>query len=375
MLIPMAKTPSRSRPKSPLLFPDCSSKWPCPMSSFSALTPELASKFAAIALGHVTREYPHKLDHVLSGPHDARTPRDLHPIFFGSFDWHSCVHGYWLLASLRRFYPDLPQAGEIAELFAQSFTPEKVEIERAYLDLPSSRGFERSYGWAWLLKLQAELLAHDAPWAGRLAPLAGVFAQRFRDFLPLSTYPIRTGAHASTAFALALAHDYAVATHDAAFAQLLRQKALDWYGQDQADQAREPSGDAFLSPALIEAECMRRFLSPREFRAWFAAFLPDAAALRPSSLFTPAEVSDRSDGKIAHLDGLNLSRAWCWRSIAGGLDVGDPARAIALETAEHHLATSLPYVSGDYMGEHWLASFALLALMADQNARTMASEV
>ena len=341
------------------------------MSSPCLLTPELASKFAAIALGHVTQEYPHKLDHVLSGPDDARTPRDLHPIFFGSFDWHSCVHGYWLLASLRRLYPDLPQTAEIDALFDRSFTAEKVEAERAYLDPPSSRGFERPYGWAWLLKLQAELLAHEAPWAGRLAPLADVFAQRFRDFLPLATYPIRTGVHSSTAFAMALAHDYALVTADTVFADLLMGKALVWYGQDQRDQAREPSGDAFLSPALMEAECMRRLLQPAVFRAWFSDFMPNIAKRQPSSLFTPVTVSDRSDGKIVHLDGLNLSRAWCWRSIAGALDEGDPARAVALETAERHLATSLPYVSGDYMGEHWLASFALLALMVDQNGLPM----
>ena len=334
----------------------------------SVLTPELAAKFATIALGHVTQEYPHKLDHIMSGPGDSRTPRDLHPIFFGSFDWHSCVHGYWLLATLRRLYPDLPQAGEIDALFAQAFTVEKVEAERAYLDPPSSRGFERPYGWAWLLKLQAELLEHDAPWAARLAPLAQAFAQRFRDFLPLATYPIRTGVHSSTAFALALAQDYAVATDDVAFTQLLRHKAIGWFSQDQADQAREPSGDAFLSPALMEAECMRRLLSPREFRAWFTTFLPDVARRSPASLFIPATVSDRSDGKIAHLDGLNFSRAWCWRAIAGVLDENDPTRLVALETADAHIQASLAHVSGDYMGEHWLASFALLALMADSSA-------
>lgn len=334
------------------------------MSLPSLLTPELASKFASIALGHVTQEYPHKLDHVLSGPADARTPRDLHPIFFGSFDWHSCVHGYWLLASLRRLYPDMPQVGEIDALFEHAFTVENVEVERTYLDLPSSRGFERPYGWAWLLKLQAEMLAHDAPWARRLAPLAQAFVQRFRDFLPLATYPIRTGVHSSTAFALALAQDYALATKDRAFSDLLRDKARDWYGQDLADQAREPSGDTFLSPALMEAECMRRLSTPTEFRAWFAAFLPNAARRSPASLFTPATVSDRSDGKIAHLDGLNFSRAWCWRGIAGDLDPNDPTRAVALATAEDHLRASLRHVSGDYMGEHWLASFALLALSA-----------
>ncbi|HEX5378218.1 MAG TPA: DUF2891 domain-containing protein [Phenylobacterium sp.] len=334
------------------------------MSSPSALTADAASRFAAIALGHVAREYPNKLDHVLAGPDDARGPRDLHPIFFGSFDWHSCVHGYWLLATLRRLYPDMAQAPAIDALFADAFTAEKVEAERAYLDRPGARGFERPYGWAWLLKLQAELLAQEAPWAERLAPLAQAFADRFREFLPRATYPIRTGVHSSTAFALALAHDYAVAAQDAPLRALLRDKARAWYGADRDAPAWEPSGDDFLSATLMEAECMRRVLDPAAFRAWFATFLPDAALSLPATLFAPATVSDRSDGKIAHLDGLNLSRAWCWRSISAALAFDDPLGPVAHDAAERHLAASLPHVAGDYMGEHWLASFALLALLA-----------
>ena len=334
------------------------------MSSPSALTAEIASKFAGLALGHVAREYPNKLDHVMAGLEDAVGVRELHPIFFGSYDWHSCVHGYWLLATLRRLHPEIPEAAAIDALFADAFTPEKIEAERAYLDRPTARGFERPYGWAWLLKLQAELLAHDAPWAGRMAPLAEAFADRFREFLPRATYPIRTGVHSSTAFALALAHDYAATAQDASLATLLRDKARAWYGADRACQAWEPSGDDFLSPALMEAECLRRVLDPQAFRAWFAAFLPDAAVSLPATLFAPATVSDRSDGKIAHLDGLNLSRAWCWRAIAAALSPADPVRAVAHDAAERHLAASLPHVAGDYMGEHWLASFALLALMA-----------
>ncbi len=334
------------------------------MSSPSALTAEAASKFAGLALSHVTREFPNKLDHTMVGLADARGPRDLHPIFYGSYDWHSCVHGYWLLATLRRLHPQIPEAAAIDALFAQAFTADKVEAERAYLDRPTARGFERPYGWAWLLKLQGEFLAHDAPWAGLMAPLAEAFADRCREFLPRATYPIRTGVHSSTAFALALAQDYAVATKDAAFEALLRDKARAWYGNDRGCQAWEPSGDDFLSPALMEAECMRRLLQPSAFRTWFAAFLPDAAVSLPATLFAPATVSDRSDGKIAHLDGLNLSRAWCWRSIAGSLAADDPVRGVALDAAERHLAASLPHVAGDYMGEHWLASFALLALMA-----------
>ena len=336
------------------------------MSSPSAsLTSEIASRFAAIALGHVEREYPNKMDHVLDGPQDAVGPRDLHPIFFGSFDWHSCVHGYWTLATLRRLHPEIPEARAIDDLFAGAFTPEKVEAERAYLDRPSSRGFERPYGWAWLLMLQAELMRHgDETWARRLAPLAEAFADRFRAFLPKATYPVRTGVHNSTAFALALAADYAKATRDATFETLLRDTARGWYGADRDAAAWEPSGDDFLSPTLMEAEALRRLLPSTEFQAWFAAFLPHAAQGAPASLFTPATVSDRTDGKIAHLDGLNLSRAWCWRAIAQGLDPDDHLRAVAHEAADRHLAASLPHVAGDYMGEHWLASFALLALTA-----------
>jgi hypothetical protein len=337
------------------------------MSSPSALTPEIASSFARIALGHVTREYPNMLVHALAGPGDTQTPRELHPIFFGSYDWHSCVHGYWLLATLRRLHPEIPEAAEIDALFDAAFTPARVEGERAYLDRPGARGFERPYGWAWLLMLQAELLRQDAPWAVIHAPLAAAFADRFRDFLPKATYPVRTGVHSSTAFALALAAEYAEVARDAGLARLLRDKARAWYGADKGCQAWEPSGDDFLSPALIEAEAMRRLMGQAEFSTWFAAFLPDAAHSLPATLFAPATVSDRTDGKIAHLDGLNLSRAWCWRAIAASLDDGDHLRAVAHDAAERHLAASLPHVAGDYMGEHWLASFALLALTAPEN--------
>jgi hypothetical protein len=334
--------------------------------SASRLTPELASKFAGIALGHVAREYPNKLDHVLEGPADARGPRDLHPIFFGSFDWHSCVHGYWLLATLLRREPGIPEAGAIRALFDDAFTERKVAGEVAYLARASSRGFERPYGWGWLLKLQAELMAHDGPWAAIHQPLADVFVQRFHDFLPKASYPIRTGVHSSTAFAIALAQDYAAAKGDNALTALFTDKCRAWYLADQDAPAWEPSGDEFLSATLMEAECLRRLLSPAEFAAWLAAFLPRAAQRQPASLFTPATVSDRSDGKIAHLDGLNFSRAWCWRELAATLQPGDPLSAVAEATARDHLAASLPHVAGDYMGEHWLASFALLALTAGE---------
>ena len=324
------------------------------------LDANLASRMAAIALGHVAREYPHKLDHVLGSDADARTPRDLHPIFFGSFDWHSCVHGWWTLLTLRRLFPDMPGARAIAELADSSFTADNVETERAYLDRPLSRGFERPYGWAWLLYLHLEATRHDEAWGANLEPLAGAFAERFKSYLPLLTYPIRVGTHFNTAFSLTLAVEWADA-FDPALAAIVRKRALDWFGGDRDCQAWEPGGDEFLSSALTEALCMAR-LHPAGFPDWFAVFLPRMAERQPATLFTPAIVSDRSDGKIAHLDGLNLSRSWCWRGIAALVD--EPRRAAANAAADEHLAAALPHITGDYMGEHWLASFALLALLS-----------
>ncbi|MDI3288508.1 DUF2891 domain-containing protein [Polyangium sp. 15x6] len=337
------------------------------MSSFSdsELTPELATKFARLALGHVTRPYPYKLDHVMAGDEDVLPPRVLHPIFHGSFDWHSCVHGYWLLARLSRRFPDMAPAVEIRALFDRMLTPDNVAGELAYLARPESKGFERPYGWAWLLMLGAELERHEGTSHREvLRPLACAFAQRFKVFLPKATYPIRTGTHFNTAFALALASEYAEVVNDHELARLIEATARGWYSADADAPAWEPSGDDFLSPTLVEAECMRRLLPADEFRPWFARFLPRAAARMPECLFEPAIVSDRSDGKIAHLDGLNLSRAWCFRSIAGSLPADDPVRAVAFSAADEHLAAGLAHVAGDYMGEHWLATFALLALEA-----------
>ncbi len=329
------------------------------------LTPDLAARFAGLALGHVGREFPNKLDHTMAGPEDARTPRELHPIFYGSFDWHSCVHGYWLLARVLRLFPDGARSAEIANRLDEAFTEANVAGELAYLQRPLSRGFERPYGWAWLLALQAELeLQGERTWAGRLRPLADAFARRFADFLPKADYPIRSGAHFNTAFALSLAIDWARAWGEPDLVAMICERAEHWFGADRDCQAWEPSGDDFLSPALMEAECMRRVLGPEAFAAWFDAFMPRLAARAPAALFEPARVSDRADGKIAHLDGLNLSRAWCWRSLASALHIDDPRRAIALEAAERHRDAGLPHVAGDYMGEHWLATYAMLALTA-----------
>jgi hypothetical protein len=332
------------------------------------LTPALASQFANSALGHVTREYPGKLDHVLTGPEDLIAPRALHPIFFGSFDWHSCVHAYWLLARLLRRCPDLAEAVRIRDLFAASFTHDNVAVELAYLSRPFTRTFERPYGWAWLLKLGAELQTHPndeaAHWSAALQPLAKVFARRFIEFLPTARYPIRSGMHSSTAFALTIAMDYAQSSNDVDLAEALTRAAHAWYQDDADCQAWEPNGEDFLSPCLIEAECMRRMLPPQEFAAWFTRFLPRLAQREPRTLFQPVVASDRSDGKIAHLDGLNLSRAWCWNLLAGALSGTDPRVVLMRDVAAEHLAASIQHIAEDYMGEHWLATFALLALEA-----------
>jgi hypothetical protein len=328
------------------------------------LTEELADRFASLALAHVGREYPNKMDHVMTGPEDVISPRQAHPVFFGSFDWHSCVHGYWLMVHALRCFPDLRSGPEIRTLLVTTMTSENVAIETAYLDRPAARTFERPYGWAWILALQCELEAIPDMYqvASRLRPLSQAFARRFHAFLPLCDYPVRTGVHTSTAFAIRIAADWAQ-TSDPQLFEMMRQKSLSWYGRDRDCQAWEPSQDDFLSPALMEAECMRRMLTPVDFAEWLGGFLPDLASGQPSCLFAPPYVSDRSDGKIAHLDGLNFSRAWIWRSLARQM-ADAPWAGLAMEAADRHLRASLPHISGDYMGEHWLATFAMLALEA-----------
>ena len=322
---------------------------------------DTAGRFARLTLGHIEQQWPYKLDHVMTGPDDVRAPIDLHPIFHGSFDWHSCVHGWWQLARLIRRFPDLDEAGDVRARANRLLVPGKVAGELAYLARPSSAGFERPYGWAWALALHGELALHDAPWGDAIAPLARAFAARFAAFLPKLTYPIRVGTHFSTAFALILARDWAI-VHDHALADAIDASARHWFQGDRDCQAWEPGGDEFLSPALVEALLMSRVLECADFQSWFDAFLPQLGAGQPATLFTPATVSDRDDGKIAHLDGLNLSRAWCWRGIADALPDDSPLAAPAIDAADRHLAASLPHLDDSYMGSHWLATFALLAL-------------
>ena len=347
-----------------------------------ALDAATAERFAALALANVAREFPHKLDQVLTGAADVQTPRDLHPAFHGSFDWHSCVHMHWLLARVLRRFPALPSSVAIRALFGRHFSPAAIAAEVAYLALPGSASFERPYGWAWLLKLAEELcepanpsasdgssVARDgsasafARWSHALQPLAEAFAARFVEFLPRTRHPVRHGVHSNSAFALAFALDYARAIHDEPLAAAVCAKALEWFGNDcDVPAAWEPSGADFLSPALIEAELMRRVLPSDAFPSWLAGFLPAFDRGAPATLFAPVDVTDRSDPQLVHLDGLNLSRAWCLRGIAAALPLDDVRRIVAREAADVHLAAGRRgLASGDFAGAHWLASFALLA--------------
>ena len=313
---------------------------------------DTATRFARIALGHVGRAYPHLLMHTFGSDADGGTPRALHPIFYGSYDWHSCVHGWWLLLTMARMHPTLPTSIETMERAAALFTPENMAAERAYFDRPLAGGYERPYGWAWVLALHTTA----GPWQPVVEPFARDMSERFRRHLPSLTYPIRTGTHFSTAFACLLALEWADA-YDTPLAALIRARAQDWFGADRDCPAWEPEGDAFLSPALIEAAFMQKVLGA-DFAPWLHAFLPRLAEGQPATLFTPAHVSDRTDGKIAHLDGVNLSRAWCWRRLAPALP------DVAAETlAEAHLNASIGAIDGHYMGSHWLATFAALALL------------
>jgi hypothetical protein len=332
------------------------------------LTPERASAFARLALKGVRKEYPNKPGHVLDGPADVKSPKELHPAFYGCYDWHSAVHGHWMLVRLLRLFPDLPEAKQVREALNENLTAENLRAEAAYFARPSSRSFERPYGWTWLLKLAEELHGWDDPdarrWSKNMRPLTDLIAGRYLDYFPKQTYPIRSGVHPNTAFGLSFALDYARAVGDEKLAELIKERARTYYGKDaNAPAAWEPDGADFLSPSLAEADLMRRVLPPSEFREWFNKFLPDVAKGEPRSLFTPAVVTDRSDPQLVHLDGLNLSRAWCLRSVAAVLPASDPARAALARSAALHAEAGLRHVaSGDYAGEHWLASFAVYML-------------
>lgn len=307
---------------------------------------DLASAFAGVALANVEREYPRRLDQLLTAADAEWRPRALHPAFFGSYDWHSAVHMHWLLARLLRLHPALEK--DVGPVLDMHLSPQRLTQELAFFNAPGGETFERPYGWAWLLELQAELL-RLRKWHDALEPLAGELARRIEAYLGGLPYPVRAGTHGNTAFACVLALDYAHAAHNEALASEIGQAARRWYLADRDyPVAYEPSGDDFLSPALIEALLMKQILDEGEFRAWLKEFLPGLGPLAE-----PPRVADHADAKQSHLDGLCLSRAWCFRHL--GYE----------ELARLHLEAGLPHViGGDYAGEHWLATFATLALSA-----------
>lgn len=334
-----------------------------------------ASLFAQLALRGIVREYPNKLDHVMNDARDVRGPRDLHPSFYGSYDWHSSVHGHWMLVRLLKVFPALAEAAEVRRTLDANLSVANLMKEAAYFGRPSTASFERMYGWAWLLKLAEELHDWDDPdgqrWAANLQPLSDSIVARYLAFLPKQVYPIRRGVHPNTAFGMALALDYARAVGQADLDSLLVERSRTYFGNDvDVPAAWEPDGDDFLSRSLIEADLMRRVVPGGEFARWFHAFLPDIPRGEPANLLEPATVTDRGDPGLVHLDGLNLSRAWCMRAIAAALPETDPARPVLLASAARHAQATLPYIaSGDYLGEHWLASFAVYLLTAAGSTR------
>jgi hypothetical protein len=312
------------------------------------LTPELARSFARVALANIDREYPRAAQQLLSGPGEERNERILHPAFYGSYDWHSAVHMHWLLARVLRLYPTSREAILISDALDVHLTDANIAIELAYFRSPAGRTFERPYGWAWLLELQAEALTLKSRWSRALAPLAEELAQRFAEYLRMSPYPVRAGSHGNSAFACLLALDYARTGKDAALEFEIRKSARRWYGSDRAAPiAYEPSLDDFLSPTLVEAALMRHVMEESEFFGWVQRFAPDGF----DALAEPPTVVDHADPKQSHLDGLCLSRAWCLRRLGDA----DAARTLVQAALPH-------VVGGDYAGEHWLASFAVLAL-------------
>lgn len=342
------------------------------------MTPTLSalnSDFARLALACLQREYPNKIEHSLNDVTQVGNPKALHPAFYGCFDWHSSVHGHWLVAHLLRLYPELPEGPRIRSALDQNLTGENILAEVSYFTTDGRASFERPYGWGWLLKLAEELYGWNDDdgkrWSANLEPLVDMIARKYLEFFPKQTYPIRTGVHSNTALGLSFALDYASTVDNQELSGLIEERSRTYYLLDSDYPARiEPSGDDFLSPTLVEGDLMRRVLDPAEFREWFHHFLPELERGEPENLLTPATVSDRSDPKLVHLDGLNLSRAWCMRGIAAALSPGDPVVKVLNRSAELHAEQGLAHVaSGNYEGEHWLATFAVHLLSTPGTSR------
>jgi hypothetical protein len=306
-----------------------------------------AERFARLALACVHKEYPNKISHSMTSDKDVAPPRELTPAFYGCYDWHSSVHGHWLLARLARTFPDAPFAAEARAALRQSITPEHIAKEVQYLRGEGRASFERPYGLAWLLQLGTELRESDPELSATLRPLEETAVERLKQWLPKLSHPIRSGEHSQTAFALGLIYDY---NHD----PLVAAKIRAFYAKDRnCPIAYEPSGEDFLSPCLAEADAMRRVLPPAEFATWFDTFLPKLA-------IHPEVVTDPSDPRLAHLDGLNLSRAWMLEGIVAGLPKSSPRRAALTALAKAHCDAGLASVTGEhYEGGHWLGSFAV----------------
>ena len=328
------------------------------------LTPAIASRLAALPLQCIQQEYPNKTAHTIEAEFDARlTPRQLHPAFYGCFDWHSSVHGHWMLVRLLKTVKGLPREAEIREILNTSFQPQALEGEVKYFqNYQLAKTFERTYGWAWLLKLDEELRGWDDPqgrrWAQNIQPLTSLVVELWSAYLPKQTYPNRTGVHPNTAFGLAFALDWARSANHPVFEKQIVQRSKDYFLKTSAVTAiQEPDGTDFLSPSLEVADLMRRVLPTGEFAKWFHKYITPAGL---ANLTKAPEVSDRGDYQIVHLDGLSLSRAWCLYGIANHLP---KSRQNLRAAAGRLLETALPHVTaGNYGGEHWLASFAVYAL-------------
>ncbi len=332
-----------------------------------SLTSAGAAHLAELPLRCLHQEYPNKTGHTIESGRDAvLTPKQLHPSFYGCFDWHSSVHGHWMLVRLLKTFPSLPQREQIRRSLEENLAADKLKAEAAYFrQYKLARTYERTYGWAWLLKLDEELMTFDDAqarrWHANLQPLTEVVVQLWSAFLPKQTYPNRTGVHPNTAFGLVFALDWARAKGDKTFEALIVQRAKDYYLENVAAPAiLEPDGTDFLSPSLEVCDLMRRVLRPGEFAPWLSRYMTPEGL---KNVTTPPIVSDRTDYAIVHLDGLFLSRAWCLRGIAKALPAGDARRAGLARAAGELIHTALPHVAtGEYGGEHWLASFAVYAL-------------
>jgi hypothetical protein len=330
-----------------------------------AMDPAASARFAGLALKCLHDEYPNHISLTMDRDTDAHPPRELTPAFYGCFDWHSDVHGHWLLVRLLRLMPNAPFAAQARAELARSFTAQNVAGELQYLKHPGRASFERPYGLAWLLMLSAELREWDDPqakqWSDTLQPLEAEAASRIKSWLPKLHYPIRVGEHDQTAFSFGLVWDWAGVAGDTDMRAVLHEAAQRFYIKDRnCPLSYEPSGEDFLSPCLAEADFMRRVLEPRAFAAWLSDFLPGIPESSASAWLQPGVVTDRSDPKLAHIDGLNLSRGWMLEGIAHGLPKGDRRIPGLRALAAQHRDAALPAVTGEhYEGGHWLGTFAV----------------